>query len=671
MPSATTYVSIGPPLDLIGPVAATPANDDEQTAFDSLLQSPPAPTTAGTSPAVTADENLPLAYDAENRVERRDSSASPQHVSPPHTSPPQSSAKGNTRDSSSDAPSQVPHDSTEKATPASAASSKPKTGSSKIEAPPNDQPPQAAEPVVAESLAGLAGVAPVAAAAATPAIAAEVHETKETEPAEPKSAGVKQAGAGPAGAIPTPAARPPANAANVKPSDADVKSVEKTLGPPPGRIAPNTIQVAAAAQPVTKSSTTEPAKGETAQNPSAPGAIQVSVPAQPAAKSSTTESAKLVPAATPNAPGAIQVAATVQPAVKSSATESVQPSSTESAKAESTPNPTASSAVQIVAAAEPAAKSSATGSTKSSTTKSASDEKTAADTAVNLPNENSLNAKSLSTKSLSAKPLDEQAGSSDETPQGAAEVTQETTAPTHKQHQALPNNNQPPPTLDFSSIASPPMDSGVGSAPSVPAPAAPVAVALPTLDPGPTPKPSSATDQVTNVASPPRPRLPAELLVQAPSGPSRRATVEIDTTLLLARVARAFTAAQERDGEIRLRLSPPELGSLRLDVRIQDGAMVARLQTETDAARTAIIDNLPALRDRLSEQGVRIERFDVDLMQRQPGGMPDQPGGRQQPDLPTARVSAIAPPRRASQAPISSGPTLPTIGSADGLNVVV
>jgi hypothetical protein len=34
MPSATTYVSIGPPLDLIGPVAATPANDDEQTAFD-------------------------------------------------------------------------------------------------------------------------------------------------------------------------------------------------------------------------------------------------------------------------------------------------------------------------------------------------------------------------------------------------------------------------------------------------------------------------------------------------------------------------------------------------------------------------------------------------------------------------------------------------------------
>ena len=121
---------------------------------------------------------------------------------------------------------------------------------------------------------------------------------------------------------------------------------------------------------------------------------------------------------------------------------------------------------------------------------------------------------------------------------------------------------------------------------------------------------------------------------------------EIDTARLLGRVARAFTAAQERDGEIRLRLSPPELGSLLLEVRIQDGALVARLETETDAARTAIVENLPALRERLNEQGVRIERFDVDLMQRQPGGMPDQPGGsstthRQAPsESPRRRVHA-------------------------------
>jgi flagellar hook-length control protein FliK len=146
--------------------------------------------------------------------------------------------------------------------------------------------------------------------------------------------------------------------------------------------------------------------------------------------------------------------------------------------------------------------------------------------------------------------------------------------------------------------------------------------------------------------------------------------VEIDTTRLLTRVARAFSAAQERDGEVRLRLSPPELGSLRLDLRVQDGAMVAHLQTETDSARTAILDNLPALRDRLADQGVRIERFDVDLMQRQPGGMPDQPGFRQQdtaPELPRPLMV----PRPRVQATIPSRPSISAAGSADGLNVIV
>ena len=76
-------------------------------------------------------------------------------------------------------------------------------------------------------------------------------------------------------------------------------------------------------------------------------------------------------------------------------------------------------------------------------------------------------------------------------------------------------------------------------------------------------------------------RLPGDVLVQSAGVSNRRGTVAIDSARLLTRVARAFAAAQEGDGEIRLRLSPPELGSLRLEVRIQDGALVAHLQTET------------------------------------------------------------------------------------------
>jgi flagellar hook-length control protein FliK len=95
------------------------------------------------------------------------------------------------------------------------------------------------------------------------------------------------------------------------------------------------------------------------------------------------------------------------------------------------------------------------------------------------------------------------------------------------------------------------------------------------------------------------------------------------------------------------------------------------LETETEAARTAIVDNLPALRDRLNEQGVRIERFDVDLMQRQPGGMPDQTGGRHHDAQ--ERVVHLGPPERTRDEPVitSANQPLTAVSASDGLNVII
>jgi flagellar hook-length control protein FliK len=167
-----------------------------------------------------------------------------------------------------------------------------------------------------------------------------------------------------------------------------------------------------------------------------------------------------------------------------------------------------------------------------------------------------------------------------------------------------------------------------------------------------------------------RTRLPGQLLAQSEGPAARRGVVEVDTTRLLSRVARAFAAAQERDGEIRLRLSPPELGALRLEVRIQDGVMVAHLETETEAARTAIVENLPALRERLAEQGVRIERFDVDLMQRQPSGTPNQSGGGQQ-ESPAPVQRPTTPVRRTTESPSSAPGSASAQATAGGLNVII
>jgi flagellar hook-length control protein FliK len=92
----------------------------------------------------------------------------------------------------------------------------------------------------------------------------------------------------------------------------------------------------------------------------------------------------------------------------------------------------------------------------------------------------------------------------------------------------------------------------------------------------------------------------------------------------IQRVARAFEAAADRGGTLRLRLHPPELGSLRLELSLRRGAMTARLETETEAARTMLLDNLPALRQRLAEHQIRVERFDVQWTGPSAGDLPGQ-----------------------------------------------
>ena len=90
-------------------------------------------------------------------------------------------------------------------------------------------------------------------------------------------------------------------------------------------------------------------------------------------------------------------------------------------------------------------------------------------------------------------------------------------------------------------------------------------------------------------------------------------------------MARAFEALGDRGGSVRLKLHPPELGSLRLHVTLRDGLLTARVEAETTTARSILLDNLPALRERLAAQDVKIDRFDVDLSDRSFGGSPQRP----------------------------------------------
>jgi flagellar hook-length control protein FliK len=107
---------------------------------------------------------------------------------------------------------------------------------------------------------------------------------------------------------------------------------------------------------------------------------------------------------------------------------------------------------------------------------------------------------------------------------------------------------------------------------------------------------------------------------------------EAERVRFVQRVARAFHSMSDDGGEVRLRLSPPELGSLRVEVSVRDGVLSARLEAETSSARNLLLDNLPALRERLAEQNIKVERFEVDVRDERRQAPGEQFAG--QPDVP-------------------------------------
>lgn len=162
---------------------------------------------------------------------------------------------------------------------------------------------------------------------------------------------------------------------------------------------------------------------------------------------------------------------------------------------------------------------------------------------------------------------------------------------------------------------------------------------------------SAVRPDATDGVSVPAGRLPQHLLARATAdhAAAARPLTEADQARFVQRVARAFQTAASQDGELRLRLSPPELGSLRLEVKVQGGVMSARIETENSSTRALLLENLPALRERLAEQNIQVEHFDVDLMNHQGGGSssgPAQDQGRQ-----------AAPPDAAARVRVADAPT--------------
>lgn len=69
--------------------------------------------------------------------------------------------------------------------------------------------------------------------------------------------------------------------------------------------------------------------------------------------------------------------------------------------------------------------------------------------------------------------------------------------------------------------------------------------------------------------------------------------------------------ANQRGGAITMRLEPPALGQLRIELNINQGAVTADFTAATPEARTLLEANLGMLRERLESQGLSVERISV------------------------------------------------------------
>lgn len=65
------------------------------------------------------------------------------------------------------------------------------------------------------------------------------------------------------------------------------------------------------------------------------------------------------------------------------------------------------------------------------------------------------------------------------------------------------------------------------------------------------------------------------------------------------------------DGRVVLRLHPEELGSLRIDVKLDDQRLRLHIVAENPVVREALAANLDSLKEALSRQQIVMERFDV------------------------------------------------------------
>lgn len=141
--------------------------------------------------------------------------------------------------------------------------------------------------------------------------------------------------------------------------------------------------------------------------------------------------------------------------------------------------------------------------------------------------------------------------------------------------------------------------------------------------------PSASTASVSAEGGPPTPVVsgpavvtPPPALATASATTTAQATVAEEQPspsdgdpLNSARLARGLRSAiNQKGGAVTLRLTPPQMGTVRIQVQIQGATVSAQFHVQSDAASTMLNQQLTQLRTALEGQGLSVERLSVQTM---------------------------------------------------------
>jgi len=132
---------------------------------------------------------------------------------------------------------------------------------------------------------------------------------------------------------------------------------------------------------------------------------------------------------------------------------------------------------------------------------------------------------------------------------------------------------------------------------------------MPTLEASP-----ATTVQPTPTASPATMaarQVEAVTVKPAATPASTGATIEhIERVVRMVNQQMVHRAA-DGGGTLRLRLDPPELGRVKLEVTVEQQHVRAQAVVESGQVRQVLMEHLPDLKQQLAQQGMQLERFDV------------------------------------------------------------